>query len=368
MKTILIFLLLQLSLFADKNLKFAPSEECKECHTQIYDEFFNSMHAKSTPSKDPIHNAIWKKHPKNKKFNQYVCGKCHTPTANNLDDMLTKGKKAMPDINNKTHQEAISCAYCHRIKDIKKHKGSNTNIINKTQKSYYGNSDNRLESPYHKIIEQNNKHIKNGNICMGCHSHKVNKHSLTLCATQSENDMGEANCISCHMPKVKGSASNISDTKTHSFHGFSGAHFHSDMLTQYVDISILKNKNDFIITIDNKSPHSLLLHPLRVGVLKISVKRADKTIKLKKEIFVRVLGKDKKPTMPWNADSVVKDTMIKANEKREVKRDFKLQKGDKVDIILGWFLVNPKALKKLGLEQTKKAKEFHIFKKQIFEF
>ena len=251
----------------------------------------------STPNKDPIHKAVWEKHPKNKKFNQYICGKCHMPTADNLDDMLKKGKKAMPDINNKTHQEAISCAYCHRIKDIKEHKGSNTNIINKTPKNYYGNSDNRLESPYHKIVDQN-EHMKNGSLCMGCHSHKVNKHSLTLCTTENKNEIGKENCISCHMPKVKGSASDISDTKTHSFHGFSGTHFHSDMLTQYVDISILKNKDNFIVNIDNKASHALLLHPLRVGILKISVKRANQTIKLKKEVFVRVLGKNGKPAMP----------------------------------------------------------------------
>ncbi|MCF6340891.1 MAG: cytochrome c family protein [Sulfurimonas sp.] len=369
MKTILMFLLLQLSLFADKNLKFMPSIECKECHTQIYNEFYGSMHAKSTPSKDPIHKAIWDIHPKNKKFNQYTCGKCHTPTADNLDDMLKKGKKAMPDINNKTHQEAISCAYCHRIEEVKEHKDSNINIINETPKNYYGNLNNHLESPYHKIIKQKNEHMKNGNICMGCHSHKTNKHSLVLCTTESKNDMDdEANCISCHMPKVKGSISNINDTKTHSFHGFPGTHFHSDMLTQYVDISILKNKNDFIIYIDNKTSHALLLHPLRVGILKISVKRANQIIKLKNEMFVRVLGKNGKSTMPWLANSVVKDTMIKANEKREVKRDFILQKGDRVDVVLGWFLVNPKALKKLGLEKTKEAKEFHIFKKQSFKF
>jgi hypothetical protein len=370
MKTIYLLFFLISSLFAndDGANKFAPNSDCKECHSQIYSEFYESMHAKSTPSKDPIHKALWDIHPKNKKFDKYVCGKCHTPAADNLDKMLAKGEKAMPDVNNATHQEAISCAYCHRIEGIEKHAKSNTNIINKTPKSYFGTSKIGPDSPYHKIVTEGNEHMQNGNICVGCHSHKMNKNKLNVCSTDIANEMDGANCVSCHMPKVKGSMSSISDTKTHSFHGFAGAHFHSDMLTQYVDFSILKNIDNFIVNIDNKTSHALLLHPLRVAVLKISVKRGKEIIKLEKEVFVRVLGKDKKSAMPWMANEVIKDTMIKANEKRAVKRNFKILKGDRVDVVLGWFLVNPKAVKKLGLQKEEVATKFNVFKKQSFTF
>ncbi len=369
MKRISILLLLITSLYANDGVhKFAPSKDCKECHAQIYSEFYGSMHANATPSQDPIHKAVWDKHPKNKKFDQYVCGKCHTPAADNLDKMLTKGQKATPDVNNKTHQEAISCAYCHRIQDIKKNPKSNTNIISNSEKSYYGTLKGSLESPYHNIEPYTNENMNSGNTCIGCHSHKMNKHKLNVCSTNIANEMDGANCVSCHMPKVKGSVSSVSETKTHSFHGFAGSHFHSDMLTQYVDLSIVKNIDNFIVNIDNRSSHALLLHPLRVAVLKIHVKRADDIIKLEKEVFVRVIGKDGKPSMPWIANEVVKNTMIMANEKRAVKRDFKLQKGDRVDVVLGWFLVNPKAVKKLGLEKEKVATEFTVFKKQSFEF
>ncbi|MCK4737444.1 MAG: hypothetical protein KAT10_02715 [Sulfurimonas sp.] len=369
MKALPILLLFAISLFANDGVhKFAPSKDCQTCHAQIYSEFYGSMHANATPSKDPIHNATWLIHPANTKNSRYQCGKCHAPGADNLDKMLTKGEKAMPDTKNATHQEAIGCAYCHRIESIEKHPKSNTNIINKNEKEYYGTMKSRLESPYHKISSTINKNMQNGNVCIGCHSHKMNKHKLNVCSTDINNEMDGANCVSCHMPKVKGSISSINDTKTHSFHGFAGSHFHSDMLTQYVDISILRNIDNFIVNIDNRTSHALLLHPLRVAILKISVKRAHKTIKLEKEVFVRVIGKDGKPAMPWIADKTLKDTMIKANEKRAVKRDFKILKGDRVDVTLGWFLVNPKALKKLGLEKEKVATKFHVFKKQSFTF
>ena len=358
-----------LSLLAnDMAHTFASSAECKACHTQIYDEFTGSMHFKATPQKDPIHKAVWSKHPHKKKLNRYSCGKCHTPAANDLNKMMTKGDKAMPLASNATHQEAISCAYCHRIVDIKERPKSNTNIISKEEKKYFGNRIEHVKSPFHKITTDTNKIMASGNVCAGCHSHKMNKFKLNVCSTNIDNEIEGTNCVSCHMPQVKGSVSNIKQRKTHTFHGFSGSHYNSKMLQKYVDISLAHTKQSFSILISNHASHSLLLHPLRVAVLKVSIVRASKIIKMKDEVFVRVIGHKKKPAMPWIASTTLKDTMIKANEKRSVNYDFKLKKDDKVNVTLGWFLVNPKAVKKLGLQDEKIAKKFIEFKKQSFTF
>lgn len=348
--------------------RFAESEECKACHTQIYDEFYGSVHANATPQKDPIHAAVWAKHPQNKKLEQYGCGKCHTPAADNLDKMTVKGQKAMPDADNRSHQEGISCAYCHRIESIERHEQSNTNIISKEPKQYFGTLKEHADSPYHGIRTEGNEHMKNGNVCVGCHSHKKNKWGLNVCSTNIANEMDGANCVSCHMPKVEGSVSAFNDTKQHAFHGFAGTHFHADMLAKYVDISLLRNIDHFIVNIDNRSSHALLLHPLRLAVLKVSVTRDGKVMTLKDETFVRVIGKDGKPAMPWVADKTLKDTMIQANEKRSVRYDVKLQKNDRVDVVLGYYLVNPKALKALQLEDVKAATAFHTFKTMHVEF
>ncbi|HIQ47661.1 MAG TPA: hypothetical protein EYH57_08585, partial [Sulfurovum sp.] len=90
--------------------------------------------------------------------------------------------------------------------------------------------------------------------------------------------------------------------------------------------------------------------------------------KLQERSFVRVIGHKGKPAMPWAATTTLKNTMIKANEKRAVTYDFKLKKGDKIEVTLGWFLVNPKAVKALGLEKLKTATEFHTFKQETFQF
>lgn len=369
MKTLSLFLSLAFALFANDGVhEFAPNKDCQTCHTQIYDEYYGSMHAHSTPDKDNIHKAIWDKHPHNSKLEQYSCGKCHAPASNNLDKMLTKGEKALPDVNNKTHQESVSCAYCHSIQSIEKHKQSNTNIMNKTLKSYYSSKNNSPDSPYHKILTKENEHFKNGTVCVGCHSHNVNQFELNICSTNNNDEINQANCVSCHMPKVKGSASTINDTKTHSFHGFAGAHFNHEMLEKHVEISIQKNRDDFMIFVDNRTSHALLMHPLRVAILKISIIRANETIELEKEVFVRVIGKDGKPAMPWVADTTLRDSMVQANEKRTIKRDFKIQQGDRVDVVLGYYLVNPAVLETLGLKENKTATEFHILKKESFKF
>jgi len=356
MKLIITTLLTSLTLFASST--FAPSEDCKACHPAIYKEFSGSMHANSTPQKDPIHNSVWSKHPQKKK-GEYGCGKCHTPTAE---------KKSMPLADSPKHQEGISCAYCHRIKSIKQHPKSNINITTSTEKNYFGTLEDHIDSPYHGIVSDGNEHMKNGNVCIGCHSHKMNKFKLNVCSTNVDNEMDGANCVSCHMPKVDGSVSNLNERKQHTFHGFAGSHYNQDMLSKYVDISLLRQIDNFIVNIDNQSSHALLLHPLRVAVLKVSVIRANKTTKLKNETFVRVIGHEGKPAMPWAASTTLKNTMIQGNEKRSIKYDFKLQRGDKVNVILGWFLVNPKALKTLNLQDEEVATKFIEFKKESFNF
>ena len=369
MKKIYLLLLLSTVLFGnDTAHTFAKSEDCKACHTQIYSEFYGSVHANSTPQKDVIHNAVWANHPQNKKLQQYGCGKCHTPAADDLDKMITKGQKALPNPENATQQEGISCAYCHRIESIELHKKSNINVISKEEKKYFGTLKEHVASPYHAIETEGNDHMRNGNVCIGCHSHKMNKWGLNVCSTNIDNEMDGANCVSCHMPKVEGSVSAFKDTKKHAFHGFAGAHFHSDMLEKYIDISMLRNIDNFIVNIDNRTSHALLLHPLRLALLKVSVTRDGRSIPLKDETFVRVIGKNGKPAMPWAADTTIKDTMIQANEKRSVTYDFQLQKGDRVDVVLGYYLVNPQALKSLHLEDEKVATEFHLLKKAGFAF
>jgi mono/diheme cytochrome c family protein len=343
---------------------------CQSCHPVIYHEFEQSFHKKSTIKEDIIHKAVWDKHPAKAKGN-YKCAKCHTPNA-------TK--------ENQTHQ-GITCISCHTITGIEEHSKANKNIyesrdkvlysaekgmedkkvVYKEKSSWLGLMKETVGSPYHDI-DYRNKNFYTGKVCMGCHSHKQNGKGFDVCRTDIKGaEDKKTNCISCHMPKVEGSATTIRESKTHAFHGFSGVRNAPELLAKYIDISYKKLESTFIITVENKAPHNLLTHPLRVVQLKTTLKRNKKLEVLKTETFVKIIGTEGKPSMPWLATEVIKDNMIKANEKRAITFERKLQVGDEIETILGFYIINPKAVKKLGLEEHKELSKFIPLKHQYFK-
>ncbi len=342
--------------------KFAPNSDCQKCHPKIFEEYQTSMHANATIFKDPIHKAVWLKNPLSKK-GAYKCARCHTPAADNLKELIAPNGIG-PDPTNPTQNDAVACAYCHRIQKIEPGLKANKNIISPEPKKYFGARIDHIKSPYHKI-DTSNPNFLQGNVCMGCHSHKRNKFGLNVCSTDEKGEIENTRCTSCHMPKVKGSISTLRKTPTHAFHGFAGAHTHSQMLTKYVDIEFLPHLQGFEISINSHIPHAMLLHPARVAFLKVMVKRGDKHVFTKVEKLVRILGAKGKPTPPWLAREVVKDTMLKANEKRNFFYDFKLEPGDKVIAVLGYRLVKPPLAKKLGIDDPEATKP-KIFKKEVF--
>jgi len=380
----IIFCLLLNNIYA--NSKYESTNICKTCHPSIYNEFYSSSHRKSSIYNDSIHKAIWDLHP-NKKINKYTCNQCHTPSDTRIQNALQNNKKAIPKKDNIQLSEAISCLYCHNIKDVKKHKTPfDENILSddiktlysvdkknrtkkikyKEEKSFLGLVTKTKGSPYHNIDYTNNN-FYTGKICMACHSHFENKKSLTICKTEYSGASNEKqNCITCHMPKIKGSATTIKITKTHTFHGFAGARNSPELLAKFLDINFLQTTNGFDIIIKNKASHNYLTHPLRLALLKVKIISKDKTINLETKKFFRILGKNKKPAMPWLANVVLKNTMLKKEEKRVIKYNYKLKKTDVVNVEFGYYLVNPKLITKLNLKNSREAKKYTIVKKENF--
>jgi len=352
--------LLSIQLFAD------DISTCKSCHPTIYNEFQQSFHKKSSINEDKVHKAIWDKHPAKAK-GKYKCAKCHTP-------------------NNTVH-EGMTCISCHTITDVKSHPKSNENVYEKKPKTFYS-AEKGMEgkkivyqeksswfgivkettgSPYHDI-DYRNENYYTGKICMGCHSHKQNGKGFNVCEIDmSGAESKESNCITCHMPKIAGSATTIRESKTHAFHGFAGVRNAPERLSKYVDIGYKKLENGFEISVTNNSPHPLLTHPLRVVKLKTTLKRDGKVQELKTHTFVKVIGTEEKPSMPWLATQIVKDNMLKAKESRVIPFDTKLQAGDEIEVVLGYHIVNPKVAPKLGLESEKELTKFTTLKSSYFQ-
>lgn len=366
MKTAALTLILMslLGIVATAQETFEKNAACKECHPLIYNEFSGSQHAKSTIYTDEIHAAVWAKHPQNLKKKKYGCAHCHTPTADDIGDLKSE-KGMMPDIANATHNEGVSCAYCHRIEAVHPGKKRNTNAISPLPKTYLTSSQKNGSSPFH-TLKSDVDIFGNADVCMGCHSHKANNSGFNVCVTQSENALGGENCISCHMPKVAGSASTMHESGEHTFHGFPGLSSHQQMLGKYVGLALKRTTEGFDITIENQSPHALTLHPLRVMELRVTLLRGDERIALQPQRFVRLIGSDGKPTPPWLAKEVVKDTSIQKHEKRVVSYKERLQKDDRVTVTLGYYLVNPDMAENLGLGSSPTAAAFKTLKEASF--
>jgi len=375
MKNWILLLLLGLSSQVYATLE---NTTCKKCHPIIYSEYQNSMHAKSSIYKDPVHKAVWDKHPAKQK-GKYKCAKCHTPS----DHALMAGKRKLVE-NEVQLTEPISCQQCHKIQSIEKHTKANKNILTQKEK-YFFSANKKLKgqkivfkeshhlfglfttasgSPYHDI-DYGNENFYNGNMCMGCHSHKQNGKAFSVCDMEIKQGKSKETCISCHMPKVKGTLANQKQSSTHAFHGHS---IHNDTpttLSKYIKLSVDKNENGFVVNIKNEAIHTLFPQPLRLNQLKVSIEREGKVIPLKTEAFMKVIGKDGKPAMPWLANEVLKDTLIKALETRQVTYNTTLQKGDVVILEFGYHVVNPKAAKKLNITDESATKFIVLTKKRV---
>ena len=387
LKKILIYLFI---LFVvNVSAELTRNETCKMCHPQIYKEYQTSAHRKSTIYEDEIHKNIWEMHPANKK-EKYACAKCHTPGDVRILKALKEGKSAMPQ-NDKKHHEAISCITCHSVQGIKKNPKSHDEIVlvnndkkrptlfaaNEAfrdsdeiyvrQRSMFGQFKCKSRSPHHDL-RYNNEIFYTGKICLGCHSHKENKLGQNICTTDDDGAIDEeSNCITCHMPKVEGSYGSVQMTKKHRFHGFAGLRNKPEMMAKYLKMSFKQTKIGFEVTLENEAKHNLLLHPLRLGLLKVKVISNSIVINLKQIPFFRILGTKGKPSMPWLATEVVKENMLKADEIKTYKYDTLVKDGDKVEVEFGYFLVNPKMLKKLKLTENEEAKKYNIFKTEVFK-
>ena len=366
MKTLILSTLL---LVTSSQLFANESKVCQKCHPLIYKEYYNSIHRKASLPNDQIYAAVFKKeHQSGDKNN---CKNCHSPNAKNPKEL---------------QEEPISCIYCHTIKDIHEGKVANKNIVTgkkrdffsaekskknqakvkyETTSSFFGLIKTSKNSPYH-TIEYNNENYYNGNVCMGCHSHTNNKHGVDMIMLDAYIDKKDKEtCISCHMPKVMGSKTTLSDSKTHSFHGILGLHNMDNSLGKYIDLSVAKNSNGFEVEIKNQANHALFGEAYKEGVLQVSIIRGKQTIELKPYIFSRVFGKNGVKSTPFDATEVLKDTLIYA--KKNIKYNTKLQKGDRVILTLGYRLITPKMAKELGI-QDKKLSDLKVLKTQSFEF
>jgi nitrate reductase cytochrome c-type subunit len=378
MKTLLAVILFLTSLFGnisdipdDKSIevkgKFARNKRCVRCHLDIYKEFKHSKHRHSNILNNPSHKVMWEGNPLSKE-QKYLCAKCHAPAAENIDELIS-GLKVVTE-GDKSIDDGISCAMCHRIKSIHPTDKGDKYVISKKKRLYYGTRESKQRSDFHKI-KTDNPIFKNGDLCLTCHAqHKKQKLLITdddknekYCVfSKVEEEAGKKalnskkeNCITCHMPQVEGSFTDRFSTNTHAYHGFAALNPKMENIKKYIDLNLTKKDNSFEISIYNKSTHELLLHPTRLFKLEIYInEKKVKTVEFKKESQAGVY----KP-FTWLKNRIIYKNNIPAKSKKTIKVDIKLKPEDKIRAVLGYHTFDPQLAEKIGFKD-KKSLEYKI--------
>jgi nitrate/TMAO reductase-like tetraheme cytochrome c subunit len=325
-------------------LRDLTAESCAGCHAEIYQQWKGSMHANSTPLRDPIHGAFYRHvigDPQQEgvrtKMGTYpVCLKCHAPNAAQAGATKVDAKPSYAD--------GITCTVCHTMKEYKGIHGSEgrmqlggsayefTDVLQGPSGKTFSSVppppmppgvETTLPSFHPYPMEGNTRLLRTSDACLGCHDQRNNFHGVPLCMTGAEFRQAETfNCQQCHMPVVNG----IAD------HSMAGGHVQS-MLERSVLMTLdTAREGDEIqatVTLKNMLPHNTPTGaPFRNMYLKVTafdgagqpLWRSSQSHPIKddpKAAFRLILvDEEGKPTAPPMAKGIGDDTRLKPHEER----------------------------------------------------
>jgi nitrate/TMAO reductase-like tetraheme cytochrome c subunit len=361
-----------------------PSTVCAECHAEIYQEWSQSMHAKSTALNDPIHGAFYRSEVGDPTLEgqkmangQYpVCLNCHAPNAALQKTTKLDAKPA--------YREGVNCVFCHTITDYKgverpegglrlgvaAYEISTTSLQASSGINYTTSAPpekpTATTQPFHPFpLESRNATLyKSNQFCLGCHEKRNNPHGVPLCATGPEITASgsETTCQACHMPIVNGHAS----------HAMMGGHDHATVRRAVKMTLKITPEGDALqakISLQNTLPHNFPTGaPFRIAVLRLTAYDADGNIVWQnskshpsqddpKAAFMYVLkGEDGKPAMPPVARGVLRDTRLGPHETRHLEYKLPASGVQVVRAELHYNLLNPPVTQRINSVLTDELK------------
>jgi hypothetical protein len=317
------------------NIDNLSSRKCSRCHSEIYDQWKDSVHANSTASKDPIHGLFYSAvvgDPKTegvrtgKNKNKYpVCLQCHAPAA-------AKAGKTKLDAK-VSFSEGVNCIACHTLSKFTGTKKKGGGL--KLGMQAYEYSHNQLQGPNGTTSRRHKKFGKGGvannpglfktsKMCLGCHDQRNNSKKVPLCQTGGEITTagGSTTCQTCHMPVVNG-------ISNHSMAGGHSAEMVSKGLVMTINAKKVADMLQIKVNATNLLPHNFPTGaPFRNFYITVTAQdsqgnilwKSSKTHPMKddkKAMFMYMIGDDNnKPAPPPKATKVLGDTRLKPNETR----------------------------------------------------
>jgi len=172
---------------------FTKAEECGECHTDIYKEWSNSLHAASLA--DPVFREGFKEIADEKE--RKLCIRCHAPTVILTGDYQTR----LP-----ITKEGVTCDFCHSIEKIDLERDPPYSI--RPGRVKRGPFQSTLESLEIGHRSKFSEVFVRAEFCATCHQVE-NKWGVKVLNTYEEWRASPypskgIHCQNCHMPQVPG--------------------------------------------------------------------------------------------------------------------------------------------------------------------
>jgi len=303
---------------------FPHSDKCKRCHLRVFEEWEASAQSRSIVTA-AFRVTLERFLASADKKNESMCFRCHAP------HVLEYGHQAdmfIKEVQSKNPQiDGVGCTQCHLIKEVdsKTHPPHPTFQLEKT---IFGGYKKPADNLAHK--SQYSDLYKSSQYCVTCHDslpHTGNSSDMpdwlgNWKDTKAEKD-GKT-CQSCHMPEAFGESANGERNRkvaNHSFPGRFGT-VRAEALELDFTTEVKGKESQVEVRLQSLVPHNLPMpHPgwYRV-VLDLTILGKNlRKVYGEERFYERVYGDQdgQKTVFDFEARKILKDTLLKPEEKRE---------------------------------------------------
>lgn len=174
---------------------FSASEQCGQCHKQLFEDWRHSLHADSSGNA-VFHAAYLQVYFEQGERARAACLSCHAPVAHFNND---------PKLTQPISQEGVSCDFCHSIAEVLPGTPAGPQFRFEFGGVKQG-SLSGVDSPAHKT--RVNELYRQSRFCKGCHEQK-SPSGIPMIATYTEWEQSPypdkgITCQKCHMEQVAG--------------------------------------------------------------------------------------------------------------------------------------------------------------------
>ncbi len=321
---------------------FSAADSCGVCHEEIYQQWRTSFHAQSAT--DPVFWQVLQQTVRDRgSAVEGKCLTCHAPVATVGKEVQLYSPLALPLDLSPVAKEGVTCDFCHTISGnhhIKHNVSVGAYVYPRrgTTAVKYGRHPDALTSEH---VTESSSFLTDPEFCGMCHKFTHPFGGVDLQDTYAEWKNGPyakmgVRCQDCHMPVYSGRGAEDGPVrKDLHAHVFPGGH--SEMLKRVATVTLWaqvkpdagKSKVTITALVGNTGSGHFMptgVPGIREMWLEIAVRTlaGAEVFTAKEQYGIELLGADGKPTMPWNAVRLGKDTRIAPQKSRKTASEFTL--------------------------------------------